>query len=98
AEQIDFPQGSLSPVSSQIDKENKKWSLMWKFDKVLTSPEITVRTYAKQNISATLSKLFYFAPIVMWMLVATIMGLGVHLKRKVEGLDLWLITTLYFSF
>lgn len=98
AERIDFPQGALSPINTVENKEKKSWSLNWKFNNVLASPNISVRMYAKNNISEQVSKLFWIAPVLMIGLLLALLGLAIYRKIEVSNFDLGLAVTLYASF
>ncbi len=98
ADRIDFPSGALSPVKSVEDSENKKWNLEWKFDKVLTSPEITVKTFAKQNISEQVAKLFWVAPLLLVAFLMAIIGLGFYRGKSVATFDNMVMSALYMVY
>lgn len=98
ADRIDFPSGALSPVKRVEDSENKKWNLEWKFDKVLTSPEITVRTFAKENISSQVAKLFWVAPVLMIGFLLAVIGLRLYRGKSLVTFDGMVLVSLYMVF
>lgn len=96
AERVDFPQGAISP-SSVVEKETG-WDLNWEFKKVLTSPSITVKLFAKENISSQVAKLFWFAPFLLVAYLVSIFGLSFLQKKDLGVFDLGLLSALYFIF
>jgi hypothetical protein len=96
AEKIDFPQGALSP-SSIIERDNG-WDLSWQFNKVLSSPSITVKMFAKQNISDQIARLFWFVPILLIGYILSLKGLAHLRQQRLTNFDYILLSALYTIF
>jgi hypothetical protein len=96
ADKIDFPEGALSP--SKINERENGWDLSWKFDNVLSSPSITVKMFAKQNISDQIARLFWFVPLLLMGYIASLKGLAEFRKQKIKTFDLILLSALYTIF
>ncbi len=96
AEKVDFPEGALSP--SVTEEKDHGWNLTWKFNQVLTSPEITVKLFAKRNISQDVARLFWFAPILLTAVYASIWGLNQLENKSIKVFDWGLIGALYIMF
>ncbi len=96
ADQIDFPQGALS--LSNIIERDEGWDLTWEFDQVLSSPSITVKMFAKKNISEQIARLFWFVPVLLTGYLLSIKGLSNLRNQKLKPFDYILLAALYTVF
>jgi hypothetical protein len=96
ADKVDFPKGALSPT--KINERENGWDLGWNFANVLTSPNITVKIFAKQNLSEQVSRLFWYLPILLGMFLLTVLGVAKLAKKQIGVFDLSLLIALYIIF
>lgn len=93
---IDFPQGSISPASKK--RLDRGWQLVWSYENLLTGYSIGMTMPRKLNPGPWVSEVTFFAPVSLFLfyfllfMSTTIKGLKVH------PMNYFFIGAAFFSF
>ncbi|MHC4397708.1 MAG: inner membrane CreD family protein [Planctomycetota bacterium] len=95
-DEIDFPQGSISPTHKEVDGNG--WKLTWEYSNLLTGAKIGMITPQKLNPGPWTSKVTATAPVSLFLFFFVTFVLTTVKKVKIHPMNYFFVAAAFFSF
>jgi inner membrane protein involved in colicin E2 resistance len=93
---IDFPEGSLSPTAkSRLDGG---WKLAWEFDNLVTGKQIGMDLPNRLNPGPLAARITFFAPVSLLFFITVLLILGILQRRNLHPMHYFFLSAAFFSF
>jgi hypothetical protein len=93
---IDFPAGSIAPVSRARDGEG--WKLAWTFENLVTGQRIGVDLPDRLNPGPVAARITFFAPVSLLFFVTVLLILGILGGRSLHPMHFFFLSAAFFAF
>ncbi|MFA5794440.1 MAG: inner membrane CreD family protein [Candidatus Brocadiia bacterium] len=94
--QIDFPENSISPTEKQ--KSNNGWTMLWKYNNLLSGIQIGMVMPKKLNPGPWVSQVTYAAPVSLFLFFFLLFILTTVKNIRIHPMNFFFIGAAFFSF